>query len=338
MNTTVEPNYSNRLAAALAATRAPVRDLGGAAWGIESATSGLSIQGRATSDWLQLFVELPAPPAMADGAFLPAALLRWNRTLAGNARFSVNGQFVLALRAEVPVIDDLDPGPRLAEACDGIERGLAPCGEREGGTGDPPTGMTERQPALNSQRPNEGASAAVSPGESPGGTGQWPVLPAADITPLKSLAEAAGWAFHAREDGRLVFALDDADAALQASLESRPDGSVRAWTTLASLAGLNETSQRAVAVLLLRLGTTLRFARPVFIGEGDAASAELEVIFTTPPQPAELALALESLAVGASLAAAEAKLLCHEQTAKEFLIVGDWASREAHHDTTKGHA
>jgi hypothetical protein len=145
---------------------------------------------------------------------------------------------------------------------------------------------------------------------------------------LAALATETGWTFTERPDGRHSFDLPSPAGALTATLEPRGAGGARLWVPLAELNGLTESSRRALAVLMLRAGSVLRLARAAFATDGDQRRACLEVVFDSMPVAAELTLALESLAVGVALAAAEAKLLCEEQTAREYLTVGTWTPRE----------
>jgi len=300
MNATLEleTKPAHHIATLLAGTCPGVREAGPAAWSLQPSRREAQVEARLVDDWLQLAAG-PLSPSAVTGGFLPETLLRWNSALAGNARFGVDADFAIRLGAEVPSLEDYDPGPCLSQAWTGLEQGLDWI---HGGT----VVMAEAR--------------------------------AGDATILKPIAEATGWAFHERQDGRLDFILD-ASATASASAQTRADGSVRVWLTLATLDGLSEASRRAVAVLLLRAGAVLRWARPVIVADAAGTSAVLEVIFATAPETRELGLALESLAVGAGLTAAEVKLICHEKAAKELLIVGNWAPQETHNkQQPKDHA
>src|SRR5439155_12271629 len=82
---------------------------------------------RVADDWLLFGAPLDATGRglAVSGIFLPEELIRWNATLPGGAKFGVDAQFNLSVRAEVPLIEDVDPGPRLLEGWNGIEAGLA---------------------------------------------------------------------------------------------------------------------------------------------------------------------------------------------------------------------
>ena len=292
---TIPEQHTDRIAAALAETRAIIREENPMAWGIQTTGIGPDIRLCLADDWL-LFeapLDFNARGATAGGAFLPVELLQWNATLPGGAKFGVDACFNLALRAQLPLLEEIDPGPRLLEAWNGLETGIA------------------RFHARQDPAPPEPAPA-----------------PAAAGPDMGTLAGETGWSFTERQDGRIAFELPSPAGALTATLQARDGGGLRVWVSLAALDELSTPSRHALAVLLLRAGWVLRLARPAFALDGGQTSACLEVVFDSAPLAAELTQALESLAVGVGLAAAEAKLLCEEQTAREYLTVGTWTPRE----------
>ena len=297
MTTTLELD-TDRIATALASSRAAVRQENGAAWQLQSTVVERVIRLRADDDWLLFEAALDGTGCAAVGqdGFLPARLMRWNATLPGGAKFAMDDQFNLTVRAQAPLLEDVDPGPRLLEGWSGIEAGL------------------QRFHAAQEKTP--APSAATAPD-------------------LRALAAGTGWAFTERQDGGLAFELSSQDSSMMAAMHETVHGGVRAWVRLASLEELPAVSRDALAVLLLRAGSVLRLARPAFAPDDGRTSACLEVVFDTAPAGDELRLALESLAVGVTLAAREAKFLCDEQTAREYLTVGKWIPREQGDDKNK---
>lgn len=296
--TTLE-HHTHRITAALAETRATVREENRAAWEVQTPALDHPVHLRIVDDWLLFEAPLDANGSGASGAgiFLPEELIRWNATLPGGAKFSVDARFDLTVRAEVTLIEDVDPGPRLLEVWNGIEAGLARF------------------------------HAQLEPTTAPAGSA---------AVDLRTLAEEAGWAFTERQDGRVAFPLPSPSGTLSVTLQARGTGGVRVWVPLAELAEISTPSRHALALLLLRAGTVLRLARPAFATDGEQTSACLEVVFDSAPIAGELTQALESLAVGVALAATEAKLLCEEQTAREYLLtVGTWTPREQGHNNNQ---
>jgi hypothetical protein len=287
--------FTNRLAAALAETRATVREQNRMSWEVLTDAADRAVSLRAWDDWLLLEASLDASACAASiaDAFMPEQLAMSNATLPGGAKFGVDARFNLTVRAEVPLIEDTDPGPRALEALHGVLAGLTRFA----------SSMPEQTPA--------------------------PSLVTATVD-LKALAAETGWAFTERDNGRITFELPSPNGALTATLHTRDACAVRVWVSLAELTGLSTPSRQALAVLLLRAGAVLRFARPAFVTEGEATSACLEVVFATAPVAAELIQALESLAVGVAMAAAEASFLCQNQIALEYLaaVIGPRGGQE----------
>jgi len=288
-----------RVIAALASNRAAVRQANPFAWQLQTTVIERVIEARVADEWLLLETsldEIPrrSNPGNSQDLVLPVQLLRWNATLPGGAKFAMDAQFNLSLRVEAALLEDTDPGPRLLEGWNGIEAGLARF------YGDP-----ERPPT--------------------------PARASATGTPLdlKTLAGETAWTFTERQDGSLAFELpsDEAGGAVVLVRETG-SGGVRAWMPCASVEELHESSQHALAILLLRAGAVLRLARPAFVPDDAQTSACLEVQFDSVPVPAELTQAIESLAVGSTLAAREATLLCEEQAARDYLAAGTWIPRE----------
>jgi len=291
--------YTNRIAAVLAESRLTVRKQDRLSWELQPTAHDCAFSLRACEDWLLLEAALDASAYAAATAevFLPELLLGWNATLPGGAKFGVDGKFNLTVRAEVPLIEEFDCGPRATEALNCVLAGLA----RFNG---PPL------PRREEREEREETTLALS-----------------------ALAAETGWAFTERDDGRVSFDLPSPAGVLAATLQPHGCGA-RVWVPLAEVAGLSTASRHALAVLFLRAGSVLRLARPAFVADGDETSACFEVVFATAPTAAELTQALESLAVGVSMAAAEAKLLCEEQTAREFLCAANWIPRQETNNNT----
>jgi len=96
---------------------------------------------------------------------------------------------------------------------------------------------------------------------------------------------------------------------------------VNVCAELASCDSLSPLSQEGLAVFLLTANALLRLARTTVIEDEAGSAAQLEVLFETPPLPAELDCALQALSVGADLCAPVADLLQHEDAAQLFLSV-----------------
>ena len=160
-------DHTNRIADALASSRRTVREQGRLSWEVQPDASGRAVILRASDDdWLLLDAPLDASACATAvaGIFLPEKLLRWNATLPGGAKFAVDAQFNLSVRAEVSLIEDLDPGPRAIEALDGVLAGLV----RFGGEGSVQLTPSSAAPAID----------------------------------LKALACESAWPFTERDDGR----------------------------------------------------------------------------------------------------------------------------------------
>ncbi|MEY2410119.1 MAG: hypothetical protein QOF48_2789 [Verrucomicrobiota bacterium] len=283
---------TDRIASLISATRGVSRDGQRARWEVGTDLVDSPIFARVAGDWLLFEAPLRSNPRLAGAttAFLPEQLAGWNALLPGGARFGVDARFNITVRADVPLIDDFDPGPRALEALSGIEAGLA---------------------WFDGCEPSPRGAVSV----------EVPV-------DFKLLADETGWALCDAPDGDASILVPAPAGPVPVQVEAHGETGMRAWIAVAELDDLTPHSRHALAVLLLRASSVLRLARPAFARHHERQSAVFEVVFDSAPGAAEFNHAIESLAVSIAMAASEVKLLCEEQTARDYLIVGDWIPRD----------
>jgi len=271
----------------------------------------LDVRARFDAGWLLL----DAPPhAGAPPTTVVAStrqLLHWNATFGGGARVVLQADEQGPLvRADVPLDEAVGLGGRVVEALSGVEAAISAIAGAVGG-----------MPGDSTSVP------AVATVDVPGGG-------AAD---LGDLCRQTGWDVVERAAGGLAVDLDVPGAFHQASITTRADATVAAWVPVVDATGASpapspDVCQRAVALLLLRVGGIVRMARPAAETRDGATEARFEVVFDSGPCAAELAHALAALSLACRLASREAAVLQHDEVvARAYVSQWERASAPGHH-------
>jgi hypothetical protein len=233
--------------------------------------------------------------------------LRWNATLAGNAKLAlVPLPWRSRLRAEVPIADDANAAARIAETLRGLHDA---CALLIGGV------------ALAGEiLPPRAASAADD-------------APRTSGTLLALLGEMA-WPFQERADG--VAAVEVAmRGGCRVLLEENAFG-VRAAMELLRVDSLAPDSRLALAALLLSAGGTLRLARPYATEAEDKFVCGFEVRFAGETTAGELEHALEALAVACWACKQEVHSLLDNSVAESYLAIRNLTPTLAERSSTHG--
>ncbi len=214
-------------------------------------------------------------------------LLEWNADLAGGARIALRpARHDLGVRAEIALEAGVDVERRILEAHAGLSE-------------------------ASSRMHYHAAAKRVA-------TSRPPVAVTDATEDLAALCRDSGWVARARDAGRLDVDLDVPGAVHQAVVERRADGAVVMATpildtALTGVQAASVTCRRALALLLLRTCGAVRIVRAVATVD-DAVPARLEVVHRRPTVP-ELGDAFAALSIACRLAAAEAAVLWHDETA-----------------------
>jgi hypothetical protein len=275
------------ICAALAAVSSEVTPSGLSGWRfslLNGAPHGVTAN--ADGDWLLL--EADCPGGVQEPESFWGALAR-NGSLDGLAKFVLTGDGSLRLRAEIPLIEGVDPSPRIRETCAGFEAGWA--------------------------RQGESSAAEASPDEP-------------EPLDLKRLCSEAGWPFAERGRGKLAVELEVPGGFSQAVLIPEKQG-VRITCEVATLDSIPEECRQAVGGFLLAACGLVRMARATVSTTGAPPGAQFEVVFGTVPSPLEISSALESLSVGCSLCGEEVKTLQVPAIAERYLALRGWGADAA---------
>ncbi len=197
----------------------------------------------------------------------------------------------LQLRAEIPLCADSDLSSRVGEATAAMGWGL--------GTGDWGLGIG---------------------GYGGGCVAEGSATPAFPSVDLLDLCAAAQWPGSPVGNQTCQVQLDTLRGTFTARVNAE-NGAVRVWSEIADWESLSSRSCQALSRLMLDANAALRFARGVIVNEEEGGSARLEVFFSTPPSPQELASALEALSIGVDLCAREMAAVCSSRTARSFLAL-----------------
>ncbi len=234
---------------------------------------------RVCEDWLLIAARVP------KGAHVDAwRLLELNAAVSGGAKFVLDGRGGAGLRAEVPLLHDVDLAERTRQCCDGLLAAAALLGG--------------------------GECNAPAPGEADG-----------SVETVAALCEEAGWPAEDRS-GRLSVKLAVSEAAGRATLDVAPGGGVRAITPLevGDPGGWPPSCRTALGRLVLVAGRVVRMARPAWSSEDGKLCFMLS--FDSPPAAAELGHAFSALSVARRLCAREAVALRDEKVAAAYLGAG----------------
>lgn len=237
-------------------------------------------------DWLLLEADCPGG---TQGSESFCGTLARNACLDGLAKFVLAGDGSLRLRAEIPVLEGVDPAPRLHETCSGFEAGLT--------------------------HKRDSSAAEASPGEP-------------EPFDLKRLCSEAGWPFAERGGRKLAVELEVPGGFSHAVLIPEKRG-VRITCEVATLDAISEECRQAVGGFLLAASGLVRMARASVNPNGTPSAAQFEVVFGTTPSPLEISSALESLSVCCSLCGEEIRTLQVPAVAERFLALRGWGADAA---------
>jgi hypothetical protein len=264
------------------------RRTGRGAWRL-SLRNGGPVRARAVLRGRWLVIESPTRKR-ADHD--PASFLRAHALLPGATRAVLpRGEKNVLLTAEVPAAVGIDCRPWIAEALLGLTRySDALDGVREG----------------NAERP------APSPLPAP------PCEEAGD-TSLDGPLEEAGWPFEKRSHGSLSVDLGVPHGAFRA-LVRRDERGVRLASRVARLGPVDDGSERALALFLLRAFAEIRLARPVLErGKGGETSVSFETRLHASPSSIETDHAVRALVVAARACGKEVSLFQSKRFASAYL-------------------
>jgi hypothetical protein len=216
-------------------------------------------------------------------------LLKLNARLAGGAKYALDSEHRLSVRAELP-LDDEPRMDRITDACAGFK--------------DASARLRDRKTAAHADNSSWASSADV------------------EGTPcdLQELCREAGWPFVERSGDRLAVALDVPDGFHQAIIEKHK-GVVHVGVELGVAAAASSVSRHALSVLLMTANRVVRLCRAA-VGQNDGQpSTRFEVAWPCCPPAVELAHALAALSMACRLCAREAEALQDEVIAREYLSV-----------------
>lgn len=272
---------------ALAAVSSELRPAGNSGWRFAWRNGAPHLLTANTDgDWLLLEADCPGG-AQGPESFWGA--LARNGSLPGLAKFALAGDGSLRLRAEIPVLEGVDPAPRLRETCSGFE-----------------AGWTHKE---------DHSFAEASPGEP-------------EPIDLKRLCSEAGWPYAERGGRKLAVELEVPGSFSHAMLIPEKQG-IRITCEIATLNAIPEECRQAVAGFLLAAGGLVRMARASVNAKGTPVAARFEVVFGIPPSPLEISSALESLSVCCSLCGEEIRTLRVPAIAERYLALRGWGADAA---------
>ena len=215
-------------------------------------------------------------------------LLQWNAALPGGAKFALGcAEAFMQIRAEIPLIENMDLNARIRQACVGFGTAWSRVqGELNGAAGDEP------------KEPNDSAEPA---GE------------------LARLCQETGWPCVEPSTGAIKIDLETPNEFYQASIEQR-FCQVHVHVEIAAGESISPLCRQSLALFLLATSAHLRMARPTIVEVNGRCSARLEVVFDRMPLAQELGHALSALSLGCRLAGREAAALQQDEAlAQEYL-------------------
>jgi len=241
------------------------------------------IRARIADDWLLL------KASCAEGTTPKRRmlwnLLQWNAALSGGARFALGfGEPCIQIRAEIPLIENLDLNVRIRQAYIGIGTAWS--------------------------RVQSHFDRAV---------GKEPVDGTEPTGDLARLCQETGWPFVEPSTGPMKIDLETANEFYQATIEQR-FCQVHVQVDIAAGESISPPCQKAFSLFLLAVSSHLRVARPTAVEAGGRFVARLEVVFDRLPGVEELCHALSALSIGCRLAGREAAALLEDDAlAIEYL-------------------
>lgn len=247
--------------------------------------------------WLSL--DAPLAEGTEEG-FAPWALLGRQAALPRGARYALRSGPAAHLVAESPVVTEDRMEPRIHELCRAAQLEAE---RRHGVTADAPE--RRETPATVSEE---------------------------DIASFTLLCEETGWACVRRGDaGSLAVPLDGLAPNMAATLESDAADGLRLWAPLraAPEAPDDETSRRALAVLLLTVSGRTRLARPEIREAEGGADVGFTAPLWTPLNVEEVAYALGAIQNACRLCFREGGALTDARIAERYLAMRGWPIEEA---------
>lgn len=267
-----------------------VEQVGERSWQLAPVNGGRAWVSASVDDPFLLF-DAPAP---AESTLDQAPQwLRWNRALAGNAKFAlVPRPWRLRLRAEMPIDDDANMSARIAETVRGLRQAcqLLAVG-----------GLSAEE--------SRAASTTTSAEDTARSEGS-----------LLALLRETGWPFQERADGAATVELAMRGGPCRVLLDESADGLHAAveFLRVDSLAG---DSRLALAALLLSASGTIRMARPFAVEAKDHFACGFEVQFAGATSAGELEHALEALAVACWACQEEVPSLLDNSVAASYMAI-----------------
>jgi len=295
VTTVMSQSRAELVSAALTRTGAQVSSHRPTAWEAVWPVAAAHVLARTSDDWLLLEAVLE----LNDNASSVRApdLLHLNATLGGGAKFVRDPHGHLALRAEVPFVEDGCFDQLVCGACAGLVDGVAFSAGKE--------------PVPRASAADESAA--------PG---------------LRALCVETGWPIKERSAGMLAVELEVSRGFHQATLSTEPGRGIRAVLELVDLDDVGDAPRAVISQWLLQLGGFVRFARPILTGLERNTRGCMEVILPFSANSGELSTALASLSVAAGLGGEEAGALCDSAVAGEALAIWGMQSTNNQNQTT----
>ena len=267
--------------AAISAVASQLKPLGDSSWRFTLLNGAPHVvTARINDDWLMLEAECEGE-AQPRGLFWDA-LVR-NSSLECLAKVVLAQDVGLRLRAELPILEDVDLGTRVGEACRGFEAEWTH------------TGNHSYQKVSSNDEESR--------------------------IDLKGLCTEAGWPFAERSGGKLAVELEVPDGFCHALLIPAKQG-VHIHCEIATLEDATAECRQAVAAFLLAASGLIRMGRAsIKKSDGAAPVAQFEVVFGTAPSPLEISSALECLSVACSICGEEIKTLQVPAIAERYLAL-----------------
>jgi len=267
-----------------------VEQIGDRSWMLAVA-NGSRVRIAASVDDPFLLFDAPAPTASSSDQ--APQWLRWNTTLAGNAKFAlVPRPWHLSLRTEMPIDDDANMSARIAETVRGLHQACQLLAAKGPSSADLLTACTT-------------ASADDS--------GHFEAS-------LFALLRETGWSFQERADGAAAVELALRGGPCRVLMEENATG-LRAAVEFLRVDSLAANSRLAIAALLLGVSGTLRLARPYAVDAEDQFTCGFEVRFAGATTAGELEHALEALAVACWACKEEVHSLLDNSVAETFMAI-----------------
>jgi len=234
-------------------------------------------------------------------------LLQWNGKLPGGAKFALGGCGpLIQVRAEIPLIENMDLNARMRQACAGFT-----------------TAWSQLQGDFDGAVRNEPVGSAELTGD------------------LARLCQETGWSCIEQSAGPIKIDLETPNEFYQARIERRLS-QIHVQVEIAAAESISALCRQSLALFLLATSSHLRMARPVVETDGRVL-ARLEVAFDRSPSGQEISHALAALSVGCQLAGRESvALLQDEELAREYLSLwradrcaSEWHAVENSNQLTK---